>query len=143
MAEFILTERYKLELHWSKVLRPKAGVMQFVDAYFSGPVLARADKLKENDSIMLDFCSQMIILTKDVYTAKFSWNNIEYKDKKIYLKSATLSFDPILNNIPSLSNKDYLVIDTQNHENEKHAFNLLYPTYVVGTDNALYNYRSN
>ena len=142
MAEFILSERYRLELHWNKVLRPKAGIMHFVDAYFSGPVLARADKLQENDSIVLDFCSQMIILTRNVYTARFSWTEAKYKDNKIQFKSATLTFDPTLNGIPNLNDNDYLVIDTKNHENEKHAFNLLYPTYVIGMDNDFYDYRS-
>ena len=67
---------------------------------------------------------------------------MEYTKKgNILLKSAMIEYDPDIKGIPNLRDKDYLVIDTSGHENEKHAFNLLYPTYVVDRDSELYNYR--
>ena len=70
---FLLSERYRLELRWKKVLRPKAGVMHLIDAYFYGPALAQADKINDNDTIRLDFCSQLIVLVKSVYVGDLRW----------------------------------------------------------------------
>jgi len=138
----LLGERYKLELHWKKVLRPKAGEMHLVDAYLSGPALAQADKINDNDTIRLDFCSQLVVLVKSVYIGDLKWGEVIYnKNKTITLKNARIEYDPELKGIPNLENKDYLVIDTAGHENEKHLFNLLYPTYVIDRDSELYDYR--
>jgi len=141
--QFLLSERYRLELHWKKVLRPKAGEMHLVDAYFSGPALAQAEQINSNDTIRLDFCSQLITLVKSVYVADLFWGEVKYnKTQTVILKNALIKYDPALKGIPNLENKDYLVIDTSGHENEKHLYNLLYPTYVVNADSELYNYRS-
>lgn len=138
----LLGERFRLELHWGKVLRPKSGVMHLVNAYFSGPALAQAEKINSNDTIRLDFCSQLVMLVKSVYVGDLKWGEVVYnKNKTITLKNSSIEFDPALKRIPNLEDKDYLVIDTSGHENEKHEFNLLYPTYVVDRDSELYNYR--
>lgn len=138
----LLGERYRLELHWKKVLRPKAGIMYLTDAYFSGPALAQADEINSDDTIRLDFCSQLVILIKSVYVADLYWGEVVYnKNKTITLKDARIEYDPELKGIPNLEKKDYLVIDTAGHENEKHLYNLLYPTYVIGKDSELYDYR--
>jgi len=142
MGKFLLSERYKLEINWKKVLRPQSGVMHLVDAYFSGPALDQAEKINDNDYIQLDFVSQLITLVKSVYIAKLSWGEVLYnKDKTINLKNAIISYDPKIKGIPSLEDKDYLVIDTKNHENEKHVYNMFYPAYVVNKDSGFYNYR--
>jgi hypothetical protein len=141
-----LGERYRLEVHWEKVLRPEAGVMCLVDAYFSGPALSEAEQINSNDYIRLDFCSQLIILVKNVYVGDLKWGEVSYSRKSgksiVGLKDAVVEYDPSINGIPNLKDNDYLVIDTSGHENEKHLYNLLYPTYVVNEDNELYNYRS-
>jgi len=138
----LLGERYKLELHWKKVIRPTAGEMHLVDAYFSGPALAQADKINDNDTIRLDFCSQLVVLVKSVYVADLKWAEVVYnKNKTITLKGAKIEYDPELKGIPNLEYKDYLIIDTAGHENEKHLFNLLYPTYVIDRDSEIYDYR--
>ena len=140
--KFLLSERFRLELHWKKVLRPKAGEMYLTEAYFSGPVLAQADKINDNDTIRLDFCSQFIVLTRAVYVGDLKWGEVVYnKNGTITLKNARIEYDADLKDIPNLETKDYLVIDTSGHENEKHLNNLLYPTYAVSADSELYDYR--
>jgi hypothetical protein len=140
--KFSLSERYRLELHWKKVLRPKAGVMHLTDAYFSGPALKQADKINDNDTIRLDFCSQLIVLVKSVYVADLHWGEVVYnKDGSAVLKNARIEYDTDLKGIPNLETKDHLVINTAGHENEKHLYNMLYPTYVVDKQSELYDYR--
>lgn len=141
MRKFLLSERYRLELHWKKCIHVKAGEMHFEGAYFSGPVLKEAAKLNDTDHITLDFCFQTMILVNNVYTGTFAWNGVSYKDNEIFLKAAILMYDEKLKNIPKLNDTDYFVIDTKNHENEKHNYNVLYSTYVVNKDGELYDYR--
>jgi hypothetical protein len=139
---FLLSERFRLEVHWDKVLRPKDGEMHLVGARFEGPALDQADKINDNDTIRLDFCSQLITLVKSIYVADLYWGEVSYdKDKIVGLKDARIEYDPDIRGIPNLNNKDHLIIDTSGHENEKHLYNLLYPTYVVDGDSELYDYR--
>ena len=140
--KFLLAERYRLELHWKKVLRPKAGIMHLTDAYFTGPALAQADKINDNDTIRLDFCSQLIVMVKSVYVGDLKWGEVVYnKDGTITLNNARIEYDPNIKGIPNLETKDSLVIDTSGHENDNHLYNLLYPAYVIDRDSELYNYR--
>ena len=49
-----------------------------------------------------------------------------------------MAHDTELNRVPKLKDNDYLVIDTENHEVEKHLFNMLYKTFVVNETTSLY-----
>lgn len=143
MEKFSIAERYRLELHWNKAVYDKPGNCILQKAYFSGPALSDAVQLNNNDYIMLDFYSQYLVFVKNVYVAKFSWGEVIYNsDKTITLKDAKITHDTELNRVPKLRNQDYLVIDTSDHVTEKHGFNLLYKTYVIGGDNEFYNFRS-
>jgi hypothetical protein len=141
MGKFLLSERFRLELHWNKCTHTKAGEMHFEGAYFSGPVLKQAVELNQSDHMTLDFCHQTMVVVNNVYTGTFAWNGVEYKSNKILLKAAVLMYDDDLKNIPKLDDEDYLVIDTRNHENEKHNFHTLYQTYVISKENDIYDYR--
>ena len=141
MKKFLLSERFRLELHWKKCVHSKAGEMHFTGAYFSGPVLKEVLKLNQADHITLDFCKQTMVVVNNVYTGTFAWDGVEYKEDKILLKATVLVYDEDLKNIPKLNDSDYLVIDTRSHENEKHNYNALYPTYVISGDSELYDYR--
>ena len=137
-----LAEQFKLELHWSKILRSKAGELHLIDAYFSGPALKQAEKIGNNDHIQIDFCSQFVVLVRSVFVAKFSWGEVNYsKDNKVYLKNTIITYDPMVEGIPIIADTDYLVIDTKNHENEKHMYNMFYDAYIIGKDNDLRDYR--
>lgn len=139
---FITNERYRLELRWKKAVYDNEGICKLKGAYFSGPVLQYAAKIQDNDYIMLDFYSQYLVLTKNVYVAKLSWEEVEYKKDKVILKEAMISHDTELNRVPKLKNNDYIVIDTSNHEEHVHANHLVYKTKVVKKDNEIYNFRS-
>ena len=82
------------------------------------------------------------MLVQSVYVADLEWGEVVYnKNETVTLKDAVVKYDPSLKGIPNLEKKDHLVIDTSGHENEKHMYNLLYPTYVVDRDSELYDYR--
>lgn len=141
MQEFNFSDRFRLELHWKSTVYERDGVCKLDGAYFSGPALVEADKINENDNIMLDFFQQYLILVDNVYVAKFSWGQVIYnKEDIITLKKAFITHDTQLNKVPKLTNTDYLIIDTSDHESEVHQFNPLYKTYVVNTDTQLYKF---
>jgi hypothetical protein len=143
MERFLLSERYRLEVHWKKTVYEQPGICVLKSAYFSGPVLQEALRINDNDYIMLDFFRQYAIIAKNVYVAKLSWGEVEYNsDKTITLKDAKITHNTELNRVPRLKDTDYLVIDTSDHEISKHRFNLVYKTYVINEQNEMYDFRS-
>jgi len=136
---FILSDRYRLELRWQKAHK-KDNTVVFEGAYFTGPVLAIADKLNDVDEIRLDFCFQYTILVKHIYVATFKWKGVSYKENRIELGEAMLVYDKDVENAPTLKHTDYIVIDTRQHENEKHYYNMFYPAFVVSNENILYKF---
>lgn len=137
----MISERYRLELHWKKANYEKDGLCRLTNAYFSGPALAMAQKINSNDSINLDFYRQYLVFVNNVYVAKLSWGEVVYNnDKTITLKDAIISHDTELNKVPKLKNKDYIAIDTKKHEVETHDFYLAYDCFVVNEDGELYSF---
>ena len=140
--KFNLYDRFRLELHWSSLSYDLDGICFLKDAYFSGPALSEALKLNEEDFIYLDLYRQYITLVRNVYVVKFSWRGVEYsKDRTIKLGFSKIEHATELNRVPKLKHNDYLVIDTSDHEDEKHQYNMLYKSYVVNEDTQLYNFR--
>lgn len=141
MEKFLLAEKYRLELHWSEVVYEKDGVCKLIDAFFSGPALQIAEKINENDSINIDFYKQYIILVKDVYVAKLSWDGVVYnKNNTVSLRDAKLMHDSELNRVPKLRDSDSLVIDTRDHESPIHHLHLVYDSCVVNENGILYKF---
>lgn len=142
MEKFLLSERFRLELHWKNAIYERAGVCALTGAYFSGPALSSASKINSNEAINLDFVNQYYILAKKVYVAKFSWGEVLYnKNGTVSLKDAMLSHDIVLNIVPKFKKKDYIIIDTKGHEVEEHVYNLIYITYLINKDGDLYNFK--
>jgi len=141
MIGFMLGEKYKLEIHWSKAVYEAEGICNLEGAYFSGPVLQIAEEIAPNNSMLLDFYKQYYIFAENVYIATFAWGAVKYDSKgNVLLKDTTLSHDTELNRVPKLKDDDYLVIDTENHEAEKHSQYPTYITIVVGADGKAYNF---
>ena len=139
---FMISEKYSLELHWGTVIYEAEGYCELVNTYFSGPALSIAEKMNDNDYINLDFSEQYPIITRNAYVAKLSWKTVNYnKDGTVTLNNAYISHDTDLHKIPKLSDRDYIVIDTKDHESEVHHFNLVYRSYVVNEDYVMYNFK--
>lgn len=141
MDKFFLSERFRLELKWKSAIYNADGICNLKGAYFCGPALSDAERINSNDYILIDFYRQYMIIVDNVYVAKFSWGEVVYNnDGTISLNDAVISHDTELNKVPKLKDNDYLVIDTENHEDEKHAYNLVYRTYVVNETTSLYKF---
>lgn len=140
MEGFSISEMYTLELRWKEAVYEQDGFCRFKGAYFTGPALSNALQIASNDNIMLDFFKQYPILVKGAYVAKFSWGEVIYDGSgTVTMKDATLSHGK-LDKVPTLKGTDIIVIDTQNHEESMHIFNLTYTSYIVGGDHNMYNF---
>lgn len=142
MSEFLLSEQFRLELRWNNVIYENENICKLDGAYFSGPVIQIAQKINDQDHIILDLYSQYLLLVKGIYVVKFSWSEVRYSDdgKKVFLKDAIIEHGAELNNIPILKSGDYFVIDTSDHESSIHQYHFVYKTYLVNYDNTLYRF---
>lgn len=138
---FNLYDRYRLELRWASVKYEVDGVCLLSDAVFTGPALTEASRLNDADHIHLDFYRQYFFLTRSVYLGKFSWRGVTYNDDgSVGLGNARIEHASELNRVPKLEDRDFLIIDTNGHEDEAHLYNLVYKTYVVNEDSQLYRF---
>jgi len=138
---FKVADRYRLELHWTNVSYDQDQIAILTGCYFSGPVVKDVAQLNQIDSMDLDFSNQYLIFTNLYYIAKLSWVGVRHTPDKIFLGESTLK-NKNLNVVPKLNTNDYIIIDTQNHENEKHNFMLVYPSFLVRRDGQFYNFGS-
>ena len=143
MDQFLLSERFRLELHWEKVETVEGNVCVLEDAYFSGPVLRIAEKINSDEFITLDFTKQYYVLVPNYYIVKLSWGQVIYRNNNVKLDNVKLIYNKYLDEVPMLKNHDYLIIDTRGHEFEEHYRNLVYYSYVVDREGILYNFRRN
>src|SRR5574338_73053 len=127
-----ILNKYRLELRWNKV-DYKEDVAFLHGAYFTGPVLKEAAQIRENDQLTIDMTAQHLILIPDYYQAVLKWKGVEYKEGKVFLKDATLKGKHV-NSVDTLKDKDWILIDCANHEEKKHAFNLVYWSEVRKED---------
>ena len=133
----LLGEKYRLELHWGKVTCNTEGVVILDKCYFCGPVVKEVSKLEEIDSMSLDFQNQFIVFIQSYYIGKLSWNGVYQTYERIDIKNVLFA-NKHINAIPLLKDNDYILIDTNGHVDEKHQFNLTYPSYLLREDGESY-----
>jgi len=135
----LLGEKFRLEIHWEKARYEKKGTAIIEGCYLNGPVLKEVAQLNEKDFIKLDFINQYIMFVKHYYIAKLSWEGVRHTPEKIFLQNVELRNENI-NVLPKLRGDDYIVIDTKNHEDEKHQRYATYTAYLLNNDGTLYNF---
>jgi len=158
----MISEKYRLEIRWGEVSYLKDGTVIFKNCYFTGPVLKEALKLNDKDHMSLDFGTQYITFVGNYFIADFNWEGVVYKEdvNRIYFDKAKLT-TRYPDNIPTLSNRDYLVLDTSAHDTSKIVVDvervlekkkrfqqirtinapLSYKTYLLKEDGSLYNFK--
>lgn len=144
MAMIMVKEQYRLECHWEAVVYEQPGVCRLSNATFSGPVMCITNRIAANDEISIDFYSQYLWLVRSVFVATLSWGDIAYTndDTVVQLSDCFIKHSTELNSVPNLKATDWLLIDTINHEETKHIFNLVYRTYVIHEDKDIYTFNS-
>jgi hypothetical protein len=136
---FRISERYRLEIHWEKAVYEQEGVAKLIGSHFTGPALKEAAAINENDFISLDFANQYMFFIPSYYIAKLSWKQVSQSSNIVHLYDAKLT-NKHVNSVPKLKDDDFIVIDTKNHEDDKHNFHLTYPSYLIRFDGDLYKF---
>lgn len=139
MKEFLISEKYRLEIHWEKVIYENDNMSKLVGCYLSGPVLREVQQLQENDYIDLDFGNQYTILISHYFILRLSWVGVTHTSDKIFLNDAIVK-NIKLNDVPKLGNSDYIVVDTSDHEDGKHHIVLTYRSYLVNELGEIYSF---
>jgi len=133
-----VSDFYRLELHWESVDKNKDDSCNLVGAYFSGPVLKHAEKIKSGDNITLDLTPQYSRILTSFYFTQCEWGDVEYNNDNVLLNEMVLKGE-FVNSISKLSNTDYILIDTSKHDGEGHLYNLVYVAAVVNKNGEEHN----
>ena len=136
----IYRNKYKLELKWSRIEYLSDQTAKLVDAYFTGPVLKDAAKIEAPDFIDLDLTPQLLTLLDSYYIIRLDWDSVKYVDDKVVLGGARLT-NNVLKEFHKLKDDDHILINTEKHEEEIHAYNLVYESQAVRADNEPYSYK--
>ncbi len=135
-----MQEKYRLELHWDDIIYHDNSTAMLKGAYFSGPVLKSAQKINSRDHIKLDLTPQHLVVLQSYYILKLEWGTVEYiKDGRVLLGTTVLSNEN-LKELHKLEKNDFIVIDTEKHEQQTHAFHLVYDSQIVRYDSQPHTY---
>lgn len=139
---YLCREKYRLELHWDKISYSNENIVLLEGAYFSGPVLRDAVKLEAPDFIDLDLTPQLIVVGGSYYIIRLSWSGVSYSEDGtlIYLKEAFFKND-YLKSIHKIQDNDFVLINTEKHEESTHAYYLVYDSQLIRHTKEPYNYR--
>ena len=132
--------KYRLELKWDGIRYVNDSVASLIGCRFEGPVLRSAQKIGAPDYIDLDLTPQHLVVLDSYYIVRLDWDSVEYlSNGAIVLGSARLSND-FLKKLHKLEQNDYIVINTEKHEEATHAYHLVYDSMVVRYDSKPYKY---
>lgn len=141
MKEFSISEKFRLDIRWNKVTYEQEGTAKLLGCCISGPAVKEVANINQSDYMKLDFGNQYLVFVPYFYIAVFSWNGVRQTPEKIYLDNVVLTNENV-NSVPKLMNDDYIVVDTDDHEDEKHQYALVYKSYLIRFDGEKYNFWS-
>ncbi len=135
-------EKYKLELRWDSIEYHDDTTARLHNARLVGPALKIASKIASPDMIKLDLTPQLLALLDTYYVIRLSWDTVDYlSNGSVTLGGAVLN-NTYLKTLHKLDDSDYIAINTEQHEEENHPYQLLYESEVIRKDNEPYVYRS-
>ena len=137
--EFRIADKYRLEIHWRKSIYERKGTAKLVDCYLSGPVIKEVTEMNEEDHIALDFGDQYLVFVDHYYIVNLYWKGLRRTPDKIYLDNVVFD-NKFVNSMPKLNDEDFILVDTKDHEEEKHQYTLTYPAYLIKKEGDLYNF---
>jgi len=133
----LIKDNYVLGLYWSSIEKISDDVCVLNGSYFSGAAIKNAKQINDADSIVIDLTPQYSNIISSFYFVTLEWNGVRYIDNKVYFGEARLKCDNI-NLISKLHNSDFIVIDTEKHEESVHMYNLVYKGFVLNKEGKEY-----
>ncbi len=136
---YLCREKYRLELHWDSIVYHNDKEATLEGAYFWGPALKEAAKIESPDFIDLDLTPQLLVVIDSYYIVRLTWKGVKYRADKVILEGAVLLNDR-LKGLHKFERGDSILINTENHEESKHPYHLVYESQVIRVDKEPYNY---
>lgn len=137
---YLCKEKYRLELHWKRLDYRGDSSALLKGAYLCGPVLRDAAKLEASDFIDLDLTPQLLTVFDSYYIVRLSWGGVDYRsDGSVVLLAASLKSE-YLKHLHKFEGGDYILIDTSKHEEETHAYHLVYESQIMRSTKEPYSY---
>ncbi len=127
-----IKEKYKLGLRWSGLDKNKEDVCSLFGACFFGGAVKDAI-IKDNDSIVIDFTPQYSKIISKYYFVTLRWGSVNLSREKIYLRDVYLTGEYV-SKVSNIDKTDYILIDTEEHEEDVHMFNLVYKAQVLNNE---------
>ena len=110
-------------------------------AYFSGPALQDATQIAAPDFIDLDLTPQLLKVFDSYYIVRLSWGGVKYRpDGTVLLTDARVT-NGFLDSIHKFSSGDFIVIDTEDHEESVHAYHLVYKSCIMRSNREPHRYK--
>lgn len=132
--------KYRLEVRWDSIEYLNKNTAKLINARFEGPVLKDIKKIESPDAIDLDLTPQCLIVLDSYYFINLSWASAEHTtDGKVKLTEAII-ISKGLDSLHKLHDTDFIVINTEKHREEVHAFNLVYESQISKQDKTPYVY---
>jgi len=130
---------YILRLDWDSIRYINRSKAEVVNARFIGDVLKSAYKLNEVDNISIDITDQFFVASKTFHIFRFEWDGLEYSgDNRVNFKKSWFIND--FGNLIKIQDSDYLLIDTKDHDEKIHPFNINYKAKLYNKDNEIRGY---
>ena len=130
---------YILRLDWDSIRYIDRSKAEVINARFVGNVLKNAYKLNEKDNISIDITDQFFVASKTFHIFRFEWNGLEYSDdNRVNFKKSWFVND--FGNLIKIQDSDYLLIDTKDHDERMHPFNINYKAKLYNKDNEIRGY---
>lgn len=130
-SHYLCREKYRLELHWERLDYQSDSSALLEKAYFCGPVLKDAVKLEAPDFIDLDLTPQLLTVFDSYCIIRLSWDGVEYRpDGSVSLVGTSLKSEH-LKHLHRFKEGDFILIDTSKHEEETHAYHLVYESQIL------------
>ena len=142
MDLFKCKNKYKLVLSWEDIEYKSDNEAFVKNPVFSGPAMSLASQINDGDTIDLDITSQHILVLGYWDIINFKWSKVLSQDSSQAVMDFGIFTSPEMTKVRLFESDDILLIDTENHEDEKHQYNLVYKTVVAKKDESPYNYKS-
>ena len=146
MEKFLISEQYRLDIKWDRVIREKEGLARLEGCTLSGPVMGQVVGINHKDKIALDFGKQYRIFMGSYYVLTLEWEGFERRDNVFLLKNSIIR-SRRLEFSPTLKDTDYIAVNTETHDTnnfkitKKEGFiPLNYKAFLIDKEGALYNF---
>jgi len=133
-----IPKQYLLIITWDDIVNHDDGSLTIKNAKMSGPALADAHEIAEEDSIRLDLTEQAYVVIPTPHIMTLSWKGRSYVGNgTINLNNCKLSA-VTFGSEKRFDKNDRLLLDLSEHDEKRHYYNFLYRGVIAKANKETY-----